>query len=195
MMLDAWMALTRSVTVTPARLQPGHIGDDVVLGDLAALDGDGADAVRRDSAEASGRRWRAPRAGSARPLCAVVRLRVAEDGEGGEGEAVGGDVPRWLARSAALWMSAASVELKGLEHVHVPVEEEADLGGAAAGGGAHGDEAGDAVDGVFDGLGDGDLHLLDGHDAVVDADDDAREIGLREDRRSEPEGRRRCLQW
>ena len=43
------------------------------------------------------------------------------------------------------------------------------------------DEAGDAVDGVFDGLGDGDLHLLDGHDAVIDADDDAGKIGLRKD--------------
>ena len=40
---------------------------------------------------------------------------------------------------------------------------------------------GTAVDRVFDGLGDGDLHLLDRHDAVVDADDDAGEIGLRED--------------
>ena len=43
-------------------------------------------------------------------------------------------------------------------------------------------QAGDAVDGVFDGLGDGDLHLLDGHDAVVDADDDAGEIGVGKDR-------------
>ena len=55
------------------------------------------------------------------------------------------------------------------------------LSRAAAGGGADGDEAGDAVDGVFDGFGDGDLHLLDGHDAVIDADDDAGEVGLRED--------------
>ena len=39
-------------------------------------------------------------------------------------------------------------------------------------------EPGDGVDGVFDGLGDGDLHLFDGHDAVVDADDDAGKVGL-----------------
>ena len=61
------------------------------------------------------------------------------------------------------------------------VEEEADLGAASAGGGAHGHEPGNGVDGVFDGLGDEDLHLFDGHDAVVDADDDAGEVGLGKD--------------
>ncbi len=66
-------------------------------------------------------------------------------------------------------------------YVDAPVEEEGDFGGAAGGGGAHQDEAGNAVDGVLDGFGDGDLHLLDGHDAVIDADDDAGKVGLRED--------------
>ena len=33
-----------------------------------------------------------------------------------------------------------------------------------------------AVDGFFDGPGDGDHHLIDGHDAVVDPDQHAREI-------------------
>ena len=41
---------------------------------------------------------------------------------------------------------------------------------------------GHGVDRVFNGLGDGDLHLLDRHHAVVDADDDARKVGLRENR-------------
>ena len=61
------------------------------------------------------------------------------------------------------------------------VEEEADLGAASAGGGTHGGEAGDGVDSVLDGLGDEDLHLFDGHDAVVDADDDAGKIRFGED--------------
>ena len=38
------------------------------------------------------------------------------------------------------------------------------------------------LSGLFDGPGDGDQHLVDGHDAVIHADDDAREIGLGEDR-------------
>src|SRR5580704_7742247 len=72
-------------------------------------------------------------------------------------------------------------QLKRGDHVLVPVEEEADLGAASAGGGAHGQESGDGVDGVFDGLGDEDLHLFDGHDAVVDANDDAGEVGFGKD--------------
>jgi hypothetical protein len=71
--------------------------------------------------------------------------------------------------------------LKREDHVLVPGEEEADLGAASAGGGADGGEPGDGVDGVFDGLGDEDLHLFDGHDAVVDADDDAGKVGFGED--------------
>ena len=43
-------------------------------------------------------------------------------------------------------------ELQSVEHVDIPVEEEADFGGAAAGDGADGEQAGDAVDRVFDGL-------------------------------------------
>ena len=113
---------------------------------------------------------------------------VAEDGiEGGEGEAIGGDL-RGGGEGLLDAGDGGVDELEGLEHVDVPVEEEADFGGAAAGGGADGDEAGDAVDGVFDGAGDGDFHLLDGHDAVVDADDDAGEVGLRKDGDGDAEG-------
>jgi hypothetical protein len=72
-------------------------------------------------------------------------------------------------------------QLKRGDHVLVPGEEEADFGAAAAGGRAHSGEAGDGVNRVFDRLGDEDLHLFDGHDAVVDADDDAGEVGLGED--------------
>src|SRR5262249_16195970 len=59
----------------------------------------------------------------------------------------------------------------------VPVKEEIDFGGAAAGDGAHGPQTGNAVYSFFDRLGDGDEHLVDGRDAVVDADHNAREIG------------------
>ncbi len=45
MMLDVPMALVRSRMVTPAACELGHVGNDVELGHLAALDGDGADAV------------------------------------------------------------------------------------------------------------------------------------------------------
>ncbi len=67
-------------------------------------------------------------------------------------------------------------QLQGMEHVHIPVEEQAYLRRAAAGGAAHGNQAGNAIDGVLDPLGDGDLHLLDGHHAVVDPDHHAGKL-------------------
>jgi hypothetical protein len=42
-------------------------------------------------------------------------------------------------------------------------------------------EAWDAIHSFFDGTCDGDQHLVDGHHAVVHADDDARKIRVRED--------------
>ncbi len=105
---------------------------------------------------------------------------VAEDGKRGEGEAVGGDPDS--GGEGLLDLAQRSVnELKLDDHVDVPVEEEADLGRSATGCGAHGHQAGNRVDGIFDGPGDHDFHLLDGHDTVVDADDDARKVGFRED--------------
>ena len=44
-MFDAWMALTRSVMVTPAVCKQRQVGDDVKLRHLAALHHHGADAV------------------------------------------------------------------------------------------------------------------------------------------------------
>ena len=44
-----------------------------------------------------------------------------------------------------------------------------------------------AVDGLFDRACDGDQHLVDRRDAVIDADDDAREVGRREDRNGDRE--------
>ena len=163
-------------------LQPGEIGDDVELGHLAALHDDGADAgdaIQR-RLQVVGGDLPEPRLRDGVFAAVVGGERVAEDGKGGEGEAVGGDAGGGGQRLLHLGERRID-ELQRAEHVHVPVEEEADLGRSAAGGGAHGQQAGNAVDGVFDGLGDGDLHLLDRHDAVVDADDDARKVGLGKD--------------
>ncbi len=158
-------------------MELGEVGNDVELRHLATLYCDGADAV--DAIE-----WRLERVGGDFPELRLGERgggeAVAEDGKGGEGEPVGGEAGgagQGLLRAAECGVD----ELQGAKHIGVPVEEEADLCGAAAGGGAHGGEAGNAVDGVFNGLGDGDLHLLDGHDAVVDADDDAGEVCFRKD--------------
>ena len=161
------------------------VGDDMEFGDLAALNGDGGDAgktiegglefVRSEFPEAGGRDGGGGEG-------------VAADGiEGGEGEAVDGDL-RGRGEGLLNAGDRGIDELESLEHVDIPVEEEADFGGAAAGDGADGDEAGDGVDRVFDGPGDGDFHLLDGHDAVVDTDDDAGEVGLRKNGDGDAEG-------
>ena len=70
-------------------------------------------------------------------------------------------------------------QLQRLQHVDVPVEEQVDLRGSAAGHRSDVLEPGDGPDRLLDRPRDGDLHLLDRHHAVVDADDDAREIGRR----------------
>ncbi len=72
--------------------------------------------------------------------------------------------------------------LQRQDHVGAPVEEQIHFGGTAAGDGLHPAEPGDAVDRFFDGLGDRNEHLVDGHDAVVNANDDAREIRAWKDR-------------
>src|SRR5262249_10704071 len=70
--------------------------------------------------------------------------------------------------------------LEGENHVGLPVEEEVHFGRPAARDGLYALQAWDAVDGFFDGARDGDEHLVDGHDAVVDPDGDARKIGFGE---------------
>ena len=153
------------------------------LGNLAALHHDGADAVDaiqwrlqiigRDLPELRGREKSLP------PAC-VRRKRVAKDGKGREGQPVGGDLR--CAGKRLLHLGKRRVrQLQRAIHVDVPVEEEADLGRAATGGAAYRLQAGNAVDRVLDRLGDGHLHLLDRHDTVIDADDDAGEIGVRKD--------------
>ncbi len=67
-------------------------------------------------------------------------------------------------------------------HVHVPGEEQVDLGGAAAGDGPQMIEALHRVDCFFDGPRHLHHHLVDGEDPGIHADHDARKVGAREDR-------------
>jgi len=66
------------------------------------------------------------------------------------------------------------------DHIAAPVEEEIDLGRAAAGNRLNFLQTRHAVDGFFEMTRDSDEHLVDGHDSVINADDDAGKIGIRE---------------
>ncbi len=106
----------------------------------------------------------------------------ADDREGRERQAVDAGGGGGRQRRADLRQAAVDVQL-GRLHLHAPVEEDVDLRRAAPGGRADGDHAGDVLHRLLDGAGDRRHHLVGGHHAVVDQDDDAREVGLREDRR------------
>ena len=160
-------------------LESREVGYHVVFRHLAALNGHSghaADAIER----------RFERVGCQFPK---ITLRygvggrgeaVAEDWKRRKGKAVGGDFGG--GRQLLLDTAEGGVhQFQGAEHVNRPVEEEADLSRAAARGGAHGSQSGHGVDGVFDGFGDGDLHLFDRHYAVVDADHDTGKVCLWKD--------------
>src|SRR6266852_3377679 len=68
--------------------------------------------------------------------------------------------------------------LQGQNHVGIPIEEKIDFGGAAAGDGLNLQQTRHTVDGFFDRAGDHHEHLVNGHDAVVHADDNAWKIGV-----------------
>src|SRR5262249_54079742 len=72
-------------------------------------------------------------------------------------------------------------QLQRVEHVYVPVEEEAYFRRAAAGDRTDRLQARNAVDRLFDRSSNRDLHLLDRHYAVIDADDDSWKVRLWED--------------
>ncbi len=154
-----------------------EIGDDVKFRNLAALHGDGRHASYAIERRSQLVRCQLPQFG----LTDGVALQaVAEDGKRCKGQSVGGD----LGGCGKFLLDARQGridQLQRLEHIGRPVKKQADFGGAAAGGGTHGDEPGYRVHRGLNGFGDGDFHLLDRHDAVIDADDDAREIGFGED--------------
>ena len=109
------------------------------------------------------------------------RQAVADDGERGEGQTVGSDFG--VGRQGGLHPRQRRVDqLQRPEHVHVPREEQVHLGRTAAGDRPHLLDALHGAHGFLDGLRDGDQHLIDGRDPVIDADHDAGEVGLREDR-------------
>jgi len=85
--------------------------------------------------------------------------------------------------SAAGWIGARYCgvdEVKGFDHVDSPIEEEIDLRRSAARNRAYRLEARHLVDCLLQWASDYHFHLLDRHDAVIDADDDSRKIRLRE---------------
>ena len=78
----------------------------------------------------------------------VRRQAVADDGKNGKGQAVRVNFCGW--REFALQTRDESIDaLKREDHVAVPVEEEIDFGGAAAGDGLDFLQAGNAIDGFL----------------------------------------------
>src|SRR5205823_13451597 len=70
-----------------------------------------------------------------------------------------------------------------------PVEEKVDLRFSAAGDRRDFLKAGDTVDSFFERSGDGHEHLVNRHDSVIDADDDARKIRVGENRDGNAKGK------
>ena len=158
--------------------QQGGIGNDMELRHLAALHRNGTDASGTIERRLEVVCRNFPKIGLRNRVGGEA---VAEDGEGGNGDSVGGDPCR--GRQGLLDLAESCIhQLQGEDHVGVPVEHEIDFSRSTAGDGADGNQPGHCVDRIFNGLGDGDLHLFDRHDAVVDADDDAGKVSGREDR-------------
>ena len=102
---------------------------------------------------------------------------VGNDGKRREGQPVGPNHGGW--RKLRLNSGNGCIDvLQGLEHVDVPAEIEVDFRRAAAGHGAYGQQAGNAVDRFFERARNGDHHLIDGHHAVVNANQYPREVRL-----------------
>ena len=95
---------------------------------------------------------------------------------------MGGNVRRGPGAIAKTRASAASVNCSVRNISTLQSKKEADLRRTAAGGAAHNQQARDAVDGVFNRLGDSDLHLFDRHYPVVHAYDHTWKVGFGKDR-------------
>ena len=101
---------------------------------------------------------------------------VAHYGETGEGHAMGFDFRG--RREFGLHAGKRGVHiLQSLEHINVPGEKQIDFCRAAAGDGADVLQTWHAIHPFLQGAGDGHHHLIDGHDAVIDGDQNAGEIG------------------
>ena len=117
----------------------------------------------------------------------VGRQAVANDGKAGEGHAMRFDLRR--GRQLGLHARQRGVHiLQRLEHVDVPVEEEVDFGRSAAGDGTDILQSRHTIHGFFEWPRDGDHHLIDGHHAVIDPDQDSRKIRGGKNRNRDGEG-------
>ena len=154
------------------------VGLDLEFGNLAALQHHHRHAVHAIEPRLDGVVGELP---ELRLRHGVRGQAVAENRERREGQAIGRQFRGGRQRGLHARQRRVHV-LQRLEHVDAPVEEQIDFRRAAAGDGANLLQAGHAVHGLFDGPRDRHLHLIDGRDAVVDADHDAREIGGGEDR-------------
>src|ERR1019366_2338547 len=111
---------------------------------------------------------------------------VSQNGKSGEGQPVGPDLRRGRYRRLDARHSRVH-QFQGAEHVHFPIEEQVDFGRTAAGDGPNAVQPLHGVEGFLDGPRYRDQHLVDGHDAVIHADDHARKIGGRKDRHRDGE--------
>ena len=162
----------------PSRQQLGRLGDDVELRFLSSLNDDGRNALEPVQAWLHLVGCHLPQPGLG---YRGRRQTVSHDGETGKGHAVSFDLGRGGQFRLHAGYGRVHV-LQRLKHVDVPAKVKVDFCRAAAGDGAHRQQSRDAVHGLFDGPRHGHHHLVDGHDAVVDSDQDTRKIGGREDR-------------
>jgi hypothetical protein len=166
-------------------LQPARVHDDVVLRRAPAHQVHARHARDAEEARLEVVTGNLPQLGDA-------ALRTGEahpdDRERGEGQPPDRRARGRRQRRTDLCKAAVHVKLR-LDHVDVPVEEDADLRRTAPRRGADRDRTGDVLHRLFDGPRDGRHHLVGRHHAVVHEDDDAREIRLREYRRRHPERR------
>ena len=161
-------------------LQPGKVGYDVELGNLAALDGNCADPLDTIQRRLQIVRGDLPQASLRNGIfAAIIRGQcVAEDREGRERETVGGDVVPSGEATVQTLESAASVNcsvwnISTFQSKKRLISAEPRLVVLRTV-----SRPGTLLIASSIALGDGDLHLFDRHDAVVDANHHARKVGL-----------------
>ena len=171
-------------------LQTRGIGNYVKLGNLASLHDDSAysiDAIERRLQIVSSNLPKLSLRNSSR--ASIVRRQcIAEDRKGRKRKTVGRDTG---GRGQCLGNSRKGRigKLQSVEHIHIPIEKQADLRGTTAGSAANRSQARNGVHCIFNRLGDRHLHLFDRHDAIVDADHHTRKICVGKDRDRQPQRR------
>ena len=159
----------------PGGVQARGIRGDLEFGNAAALYDDGRDAIQPVEARLQVVGGDLPKLVGRHGIGCQA---VANDGKDRKGQAV----RFYLGRRRKVCLQTSDDGVHALEsqnHVRVPTEEEIHLGGTTAGDGGNLLQAGNAVDCFFNRTGDGDQHLVDGHDPVVHSHHDAGEIGVR----------------